>query len=68
MLANGTRYRFDNGLVTWIRDRNGNRLSYTYDASARVSTITDSLGRQVTVNYDVSDISPYGVCDRIVVG
>jgi len=68
MLANGTRYRFDNGLVPWIRDRNGNRLSYTYDASARVSTITDSFGRQVTVNYDVSDISPYGVCDRIVVG
>jgi RHS repeat-associated protein len=66
MLANGTRYRFDNGLVTWIRDRNGNRLSYTYDASARVSTITDSLGRQVTVNYDVSDISPYGLCDQIV--
>jgi YD repeat-containing protein len=46
MLSNGTRYRFDNGLVTWIRDRNGNRLSYTYDASFRVSTITDSLGRQ----------------------
>jgi RHS repeat-associated protein len=66
MLSNGTRYRFDNGLVTWIRDRNGNRLSYTYDAFGRVLTITDSLGRQVNVNYDVSDISPYGLCDQIV--
>ena len=66
MLSNGTRYRFDNGKVTWIRDRNGNSLSYTYDASGRVSTITDSLGRQVTVNYDVSDVSPYGLCDQIV--
>jgi len=66
MLSNGTRYRFDSGKVTWIRDRNGNRLSYTYDASARVATISDSLGRQVTVNYDVSEVSPYGLCDQIV--
>ena len=48
MLSNGTRYRFDNGLVTWIRDRNGNRLSFTYDATGRVSTSSDSLGRQAT--------------------
>lgn len=66
ILANGTRYRFDLGKVSWIRDRNGNRLNYTYDANGRVSTITDSLDRQVTINYDVSDVSPYGLCDQIV--
>ena len=66
ILANGTRYRFDLGKVSWIRDRNGNRLSFTYDANSRVSTITDALGRQVTINYDVSDVAPYGLCDQIV--
>lgn len=28
MLRDGTRYRIDSGRVTWIRDRNGNRLSF----------------------------------------
>lgn len=50
-LRDGTRYRIVNGLVTWTRDRNGNRLSFGYDAFSRVITITDSLNRQVTVCY-----------------
>lgn len=53
MLRDGTRYRLDSGKVTWMRDRNGNKLSFTYDGFSRVTTITDSLNRQVTIVYDV---------------
>lgn len=57
MLADGTRYRIDSGVVTWLRDRNGNKLSFIYDAYSRVTTITDSLNRKVTVSYaDLSTI------------
>ncbi|HLF26430.1 MAG TPA: fibronectin type III domain-containing protein [Anaerolineae bacterium] len=62
----GMRYRIENGLVTRMRDRNGNRLDFTYDAQQRVSTIVDSLNRSVTVNYNVSDIAPYSLCDQII--
>src|SRR5882724_5868287 len=51
MLRDGTRFRIDGGNVTWMRDRNGSRLSFTYDASHRVLTITDALNRQVTYTY-----------------
>jgi RHS repeat-associated protein len=65
MLRDGARYRIDNGLVSWMRDRNGNKLSFTYDVYKRVTSITDSLNRQVAVNYDVTDGS-YGLCDQII--
>jgi len=67
----GTRYRIDGGLVSWIRDRNGNRTDFTYDSNKRVKTATDSLGRQVSIDYDVNDttLSPdgtaYGLSDQI---
>lgn len=64
-LKDGTAYRIDEGKVTWARDRNGNRVNYTYEGS-RVKTITDSLGRTVTINYSVSEVAPYGLCDQIV--
>jgi RHS repeat-associated protein len=51
MLRDGTRYRIDGGNVTWMRDRNGNKVSFTYDTSHRVLIITDSLNRQVTFTY-----------------
>ncbi|MBV9924358.1 MAG: discoidin domain-containing protein [Acidobacteria bacterium] len=66
-LRDGTVYRIDAGKVSWTRDRNGNRVSYTYEGT-RVKTITDSLGRVVTINYGVSDVAPYGLCDQIVYG
>jgi RHS repeat-associated protein len=65
LFPDGTRYRIDNGRVTWLLDRNGNKMSFMYDASSRVTTITDTLNRQVTVEYDVNDVAPYGLCDRI---
>lgn len=51
MLRNGTRYRIVGGKVTWMRDRNGNQLTFTSDTLQRVTTVTDSLNRQVTINY-----------------
>ena len=58
MFRDGTRYRIDDGGVTWMRDRNGNLLTFN-------GAITDSLGRQVTIENDVMDVAPYGLCDRI---
>ena len=52
MLRNGTRYRVDAGKVTWMRDRNGNKLTFNYDSYQRMTSVTDSLNRQVTINYD----------------
>ena len=51
MLRDGSRLRIDEGLVTWIRDRNGNRLDFTYDQYKQVTTIKDSLNRTVTFTY-----------------
>jgi RHS repeat-associated protein len=64
MLRDGTRYRIDNGNVSWMRDRNGNQISFTY-TSGLLTQITDSLNRQVFIEYDVADVAPYGLCDRI---
>jgi RHS repeat-associated protein len=59
-LRNGIRYRIDHGRVSWIRDRNGNLISFgTGDAFA-----TDSLNRQIKVSYGGSDPTCAG-CDKI---
>jgi len=50
MLRDGTRYRIDNGNVSWIRDRNGNKLLFGY-TDGRVTSITDPLNRQITFTY-----------------
>jgi RHS repeat-associated protein len=63
LMRDGTRYRIDAGTVTWISDRNGNKLSFTYTGG--VSTITDSLNRQVSIAYNVNDVAPYGLCDKV---
>jgi RHS repeat-associated protein len=68
MLRDGTRFRIDNGIVTWMRDRNGNKISFTYTGSymdQRITSATDSLNRQITYQYNFSDPT-YGVCDRII--
>src|SRR5689334_13319293 len=58
LLRDGTRYRFDNGVVTWLRDRNGNKVTFTYDSFKRSTVIKDSLNREVTVTYATSTV-PY---------
>ncbi len=47
----GTRYRVDNSLVTWMRDRNGNKITFSYDVYLRLASVTDSLNRQITISY-----------------
>jgi RHS repeat-associated protein len=58
IFADGTRYRVDAGLVTSIRDRNGNQVVLTYGTTPqdpitynRVISIVDSLDRQVSISY-----------------
>ena len=58
-MRDGTRYRIRNGRVDWIRDRNGNQLTFTYEEPfGRLLQITDSLGRKVNITYQ-STAQPY---------
>jgi RHS repeat-associated protein len=41
-------------LLTSVVDRNGNTISYAYNASNQLQTITDSQGRQSTVQYNTA--------------
>jgi RHS repeat-associated protein len=59
-MRDGTRYRIENGRVSWIRDRNGNKVT------VGSSGATDSLGRRVNIHTSVQDVAPYGLCDKIV--
>src|SRR6266446_5490711 len=58
VMRDGTTYRIDGGQVSWIRDRNGNKV--TFDGSV----ITDSIGRSATIASLENDPT-YGKCDRI---
>ncbi len=64
-LRDGSRFRIDNGLVTWMRDKNGNKISASYDVNGRITSATDSLNRQITYQYNFSDPT-YGISDRII--
>jgi RHS repeat-associated protein len=73
MFPNGVRYRIDSGYVTFIRDRNGNELSFVY-GSYGVTSITDSLNRQITISYadfsttfsDVITYKGFGGTSRVI--
>lgn len=58
----GTVYRMDGGSVSWIRDRNGNKVSFGFEGGAY--TVTDSLNRKIRIERNVTDPT-YGLCDRI---
>ena len=53
IMRDGTRYRYELGILKKITDRNGNTLVFDYEffQYRRVSRITDSLGRQVNFTY-----------------
>jgi len=57
LLADGTRFRVEDGKIVWMRDRNGNKLSFTYDATRRPISVTDSLGRVVTITYPAGGVT-----------
>ena len=58
MWRDGTMYRIVNGKVMWMRDRNGNRLTFTYSGDD-VAIINDSLNRQVTITSHPQGASYY---------
>lgn len=63
----GTHYRIDSGMVSWMKDRNGNRISFTYDGSqynSKLTEIIDSMGREVNITYGNQD-GTYGLHDLI---
>jgi RHS repeat-associated protein len=51
LLRDGTRYRLEHGMVSWIRDRNGNKVAWS-------NGIIDPLNRKVTITYQ-SQSAPY---------
>ena len=53
-LKDGTQFRVDNGTITWMRDRNGNKVTFGYDGFFRITSITDSLQRLVTISYSTT--------------
>ncbi|MBA3240478.1 MAG: hypothetical protein H0T60_04550, partial [Acidobacteria bacterium] len=57
MLKNGTRFRVEDGKITWMRDRNGNKVSFAYDLYRRVTNVADSLGREVTIIYATGGVT-----------
>lgn len=59
----GSKYRIDTGKVSWIRDVDGNQMTYTYTTNQM--TITDSLNRQVVVTYNIPSSEPETVYDSI---
>lgn len=57
LFPNGTKYRVENGNVTLITDRNGNKTAIEYSTisyrglGSQVTKITDSLGREIYISY-----------------
>jgi RHS repeat-associated protein len=48
MLRDGTRYRIVNGQTRWIRDSNGNKVSFSYSGMT-LTGIDDQLNRHITI-------------------
>ncbi len=69
LLRDGTRYRINQGRVEWIRDRNGNVITFDYTGSPNPNLptkIKDSLNREITFAYDLQE-APYGFHHKITV-
>jgi YD repeat-containing protein len=56
--TDGTQLSFTEINNEWrcveVKDRNGNHITVNHNALGRISTITDTLGRVITFNYDVN--------------
>lgn len=66
-LPDGSKSRVVDSQVMWTQDRNGNRIDYAYENNSykRLKTVTDSAGRTVNIDYNVSEPAPYGNCTKI---
>ena len=71
---NGTRLDFDGrNLLTQIADIDGNQMTLTYDADDQLTTVRDSVGRSLTLEYTDGKITTvtdsegrsvsYGYCE-----
>lgn len=72
LFPDGTRYRVENSFIKWMRDRNGNQVTFFYDQIptpynpvAHLIKVTDSLNREINISYRVSEPDPYGLSDVI---
>lgn len=54
ILKDGTRFRVGggvpHGVISWMRDRNGNLVTFSYNTTRELMDVTDSLGRSVTIS------------------
>lgn len=66
LLKDGTRHRIVQGQVQWTRDRNGNRVSFTYNSGGLLTQIEDSLGRHVTFGSGGTTCGANSSCSWIV--
>lgn len=54
--VDGTRHAFTStGRLSTLTDRNGNKLTFTYDGSGRLTTVADDSGKSLTLGYDASN-------------
>jgi hypothetical protein len=60
LFSDGTRYRIDEGKVSWIRDTNGNKVTFTYNETWGVTSIVDSINRRVDISYNPVTITYKG--------
>lgn len=67
MFRDGTTYRIDNGNVTWLHDRNGNQISFTYNVQNEVTGIVDQNYRTISVANMMTTTCQGGAatCDQI---
>lgn len=70
--SGGVKSRIVDGEMQWTVDRNGNKTEFEYDSEDLVngrhigpSVIRDSIGREVEIDYNVTESSPYGLCHKI---
>jgi hypothetical protein len=55
-LRDGTRFTLIGGKVVQQQDRNGNRVGFDYNTgTGLLETITDTLSRQILIEYDVTE-------------
>ena len=69
---NGIHSRVEGGKILWSKDRNGNKIEYTYHPNYNLpfyipkpTKIKDSIGREISIEYNVNEPAPYGLSDRV---
>jgi YD repeat-containing protein len=50
-------YGFNNkGLLSWMKDRNGNTITINHDSEGKITSIVDTVGRAFTVKYNAQGL------------